>query len=47
MQAWERFLSGQEPAIIEVVESEETARGTYDDFLQKYPSDKVTTHDEL
>ena len=46
-QAWERFLSGQEPAIIEVSESEEVARGTYDDVLQKFPSDKVTTHDEL
>lgn len=47
IQAWERFLSGQEPGIIEVVESDEAARGTYEDFLQKYPSDRVTTHDEL
>lgn len=47
VQAWERFLSGQKPAIIEVVESEEAARGTYDDLLQKYPSDRITTHDEL
>ena len=46
-QAWERFLSGQEPAVIEVVESEEASRGTYDDVLTKHPSDKVVAHDEL
>ena len=46
MQAWERFLSGKEPDVIEVVESEETAKGTYDELLIKNPSDK-TVHDEL
>jgi protein O-GlcNAc transferase len=46
IQAWDRFLAGQEPDVIEVVESEEAARGTYDDVLAKNPSDKKD-HDEL
>jgi hypothetical protein len=44
--AWERFLSGQTPDVIEVIESEETAKGTYEDYLLQYPSDR-TLHDEL
>lgn len=44
--AWDRFLSGQAPEHITIVESEETARGTYRDFLLKNPSDRVS-HDEL
>ncbi|KAG7338568.1 glycosyl transferase family 41 protein [Nitzschia inconspicua] len=46
IMAWERFLSGQPADLIEVVESEETARGTYEDFLQQNPSDRIR-HDEL
>ncbi|KAG7348948.1 glycosyl transferase family 41 protein [Nitzschia inconspicua] len=46
IMAWERFLSGQPADVIEVVESEETARGTYEDFLQQNPSDRIR-HDEL
>jgi len=47
-QAWDRFLSGQEPAEITVVESEETAQGTYDDFLEQCPSEpEPKVHDEL
>jgi hypothetical protein len=46
--AWERFLSGQTPDVIEVIESEETTRGTYEDYLMQYPSDRVPVlHDEL
>jgi hypothetical protein len=45
--AWERFLSGQEPGIIDVVESEEAARGTYEDYLKRNPSDRILVHDEL
>jgi protein O-GlcNAc transferase len=46
-QAWDRFLAGQEPEQIEVVESEETARGTYNDVLERFPSDPKPHHDEL
>jgi protein O-GlcNAc transferase len=40
LMAWERFLSGQAPDHITVVESEELARGTYDDKLLRHPSDR-------
>ena len=47
-QAWDRFLSGLDPAEITVVESEETTRGTYDDYLEAHPSDaQKDAHDEL
>jgi hypothetical protein len=46
IEAWERFLAGKEPDVIEVVESEETAKGTYDELLLSTPSDKMV-HDEL
>lgn len=47
-QAWDRFLSGLEPEEITVVESEHTAQGTYDEFLEQRPSDpKQDSHDEL
>ncbi len=47
-QAWDRFLSGLEPAEITVVESAEAAQGTYNDFLEQHPSDpKPKGHDEL
>jgi protein O-GlcNAc transferase len=46
-QAWERFLSGQDPEDIIVVESEEAARGTYDDVLINNPSDRNPDRDEL
>jgi protein O-GlcNAc transferase len=46
LMVWDRFLSGQDPAHITVVESEETARGTYDDVLINNPSDRIS-HDEL
>ena len=45
--AWDRFLSGQAPEHITIVESEETARGTYSDFLVKNLSDRVKNHDDL
>lgn len=38
--AWDRFLSGQAPDHITIVETEETARGTYSDFLNQHPSDR-------
>jgi protein O-GlcNAc transferase len=47
-QAWDRFLSGLAPGEITVVESDETARGTYDDYLEAHPSDRPNdAHDEL
>lgn len=47
-QTWDRFLSGLDPADITVMESEETARGTYDDYLEAHPSDaRKDRHDEL
>jgi protein O-GlcNAc transferase len=47
-QAWDRFLSGLEPAEITVVETPEAARGTYDDLLEQHPSDpEPRQHDEL
>jgi len=49
-QAWERFLAGQEPEHIVVVESEEVAKGTYDQVLIDLPSDRAprtTSHEEL
>jgi protein O-GlcNAc transferase len=45
LQAWDRFLSGEQPADIYVVESDETRRG-YDYVLRANPSDKPN-HDEL
>jgi protein O-GlcNAc transferase len=47
--AWDRFLSGQEPDHLTVVESEEAARGTYDELLINNPSDPVDddARDEL
>merc|ERR1712238_175882 len=45
--AWERFLAGKEPDVIEVVESPETLKGTYDKILIANPSDKVSDHDEM
>jgi len=55
-QAWDRFLSGQDPEEITVVESEQISRGTYDDYLEAHPADAppkkekettTTKHDEL
>jgi protein O-GlcNAc transferase len=46
MEAWGRFLSGQPPEHITVVESEEAKRGTYDELLIQHPSDKKQ-NDEL
>lgn len=46
LEAWNRFVSGQPPASIHVVESEETRRGTFEDVLRANPSDKPV-HDEL
>jgi len=45
--AWERFLAGKEPDVIEVVESPETSKGTYDQILTANPSDKMNDHDEM
>lgn len=47
IMAWERFLAGQPTDVIEVVESAENAKGTYEDFLEKNPSDRIVGHDEL
>mmetsp|Transcript_9801 Transcript_9801/g.20784 ORF Transcript_9801/g.20784 Transcript_9801/m.20784 type:complete len:809 (+) Transcript_9801:110-2536(+) len=44
--AWDRFLSGEEPGTIEIVESLETSKGTYDETLINNPSDR-RDHDEL
>ena len=46
MEAWRRFLAGQPPEHITVVESEEAKRGTYDELLIQFPSDRKQ-HDEL
>jgi len=46
MTAWERFLAGEEPRTIEVVESLEASRGTYEEKLVNNPSDRKD-HDEL
>jgi len=46
LAAWERFIAGQEPDTIEVVESTETSRGTYEETLINNPSDRLD-HDEL
>lgn len=46
MAAWERFLAGKEPGTIEVIESLETSRGTYEQTLIDNPSDRKD-HDEL
>jgi len=45
--AWERFLAGKEPDVIEVVESAEASKGTYDQILKANPSDKASDHDEM
>lgn len=45
IEAWERFLLGKDPEVIEIIESSETAKGTYDSILASKPSDK--RHDEL
>jgi protein O-GlcNAc transferase len=48
LEAWDRFLSGLDPAEITVIESEEAARGTYDDYLEAHPADPQREgHDEL
>ena len=46
LAAWERFLTGEEPGTIEVVESSEALKGTYERTLRDFPSDKED-HDEL
>jgi protein O-GlcNAc transferase len=46
LQAWDRFISGVQPADIYVVESDDTRRGTFDDLLHAHPSDRPV-HDEL
>ena len=46
-QAWERFLTGQEPVDITIVETEEASRGTYDEVLINNPSDLDSGRDEL
>jgi hypothetical protein len=48
LEAWDRFLSGLDPTEITVIESEEAARGTYDDYLEAHPADPQREgHDEL
>ena len=48
MEAWGRYLKGLPPDHIEIIESEEAKRGTYDDVLEANPSDRVSvTHEEL
>ena len=46
MAAWKRFLAGEKPGTIEVVESFEASKGTYEQTLRDFPSDKKV-HDEL
>ena len=46
MMAWELFLAGEEPRTIEVVESSEASKGTYEQTLNDNPSDRKG-HDEL
>lgn len=46
MAAWNRFLAGEEPGTIEVVESLEASKGTYDQTLKDFPSERKG-HDEL
>eukprot|EP00934_Nitzschia_sp_Nitz4_P005707 Nitzschia sp. Nitz4//scaffold46_size129759//34//2598//NITZ4_003478-RA/size129759-snap-gene-0.0-mRNA-1//1//CDS//3329552526//5697//frame0 len=47
-QAWDRFLSGLPPEHITIVEDAETARGSFNDILERFPSDPVPKdHDEL
>ena len=45
IKIWERFLAGEEPDNIEVIESPEASSGTYDQTLIDIPSDM--SHDEL
>ncbi|OEU10643.1 O-linked N-acetylglucosamine transferas-like protein [Fragilariopsis cylindrus CCMP1102] len=45
--AWERFLAGKDPDVIEVVESTEASRGTYDQILEDNPSNRASDHVEL
>lgn len=46
MQAWDHFLTGNDPEILEVIESSEAAIGTYDELIVSNPADKEA-HDEL
>mmetsp|Transcript_64687 Transcript_64687/g.131552 ORF Transcript_64687/g.131552 Transcript_64687/m.131552 type:complete len:825 (+) Transcript_64687:183-2657(+) len=46
LMAWDRFLAGKPAGTIEVVESFEASRGTYDQKLRDNPSDRQG-HDEL
>ena len=47
-EAWNRYLKGLPPDHIEIIESEEARRGTYDDVLEANPSDRVSaSHEEL
>ncbi|MGK3754578.1 MAG: hypothetical protein ACI8RD_006887 [Bacillariaceae sp.] len=45
--AWERFLVGKDPDVIEVVESMDASSGTYDQILKDNPSNRASNHDEL
>jgi hypothetical protein len=45
-KAWDHFLTGKEPETIEVIESSDAAKGSYDDLITSTPSDRVA-HDEL
>jgi hypothetical protein len=45
-RAWDHFLTGKDPEMIEIVESSDVARGSHDDLIRRNPSDRVT-HDEL
>jgi hypothetical protein len=45
--AWERFLVGKDPDVIEVVESMEASSGTYDQILKDNPSNRASDHVEL
>jgi len=46
LAAWELFLLGEEPRSIEVIESLEASRGTFEQTLIENPSDR-RDHDEL
>jgi hypothetical protein len=46
MQAWDHFLTGNNPETIEIIESSEAAQGTYEELLSHHPSDNEA-HDEL
>jgi len=45
-EAWTLFINGEKPRHIFVMESNETAKGTFDDLLRAHPSDGMVVRDD-